>query len=153
MFLSNFENNDIKHAHQRTNQKPHAHNKLPDIQQTNKLFTDFTKFTTKYDAPKNIYADHNFDGVKIISRFSISSLNNTVNDGKKSLDTTETTFYLAQAAPLRTIDLTYKQRENHNNHATSSTIASTTITTTTPTTTTITTTTTTTKKPFLIQIY
>lgn len=164
MFLSNFENNDIKHPLQRTQQKLNT-NKLPDIRTPNKLYADFRKFTTKYDEPKNIYTDHNFDGVKIISRISFSSLNNTENDPKKSLDTTKTTFYLAQAAPLRTIDLTYKQRENAhaNTHATPSTIASTTITTTTTTTTTTSTptidtdttiaTSTTTKQPFLIRIY
>lgn len=153
LFLSNFENNDIKQAHQWTNAKRNS-NRLPDTRSSHKLFADFSKFTTKYDAPKTTYTDHNFDGVKIISRFSISSLNSTEKD-TKSLDTTKTTFYLAQAAPFRTIDLTYKQREHHNKFATPTTIAptATSITTTTTDTTTATSTSTTTTKPFLIQIY
>lgn len=126
----------------------------------NKLLADFSKLAT-LDETKNIYDDHNLDGVKIISRFSFSSLNDTAKD-TKSLDTTKTIFYVAQAEPLRTIDITYKQRDNRNKIATAAPTTTTTrTTTTTPATTTSTTTTTTTtlsttshtKQPFLIQIY
>lgn len=164
LYLSNFENFDIKRLTQRTNdnlQKRNSNAKLPDMRNYNKLLADFSKLAT-LDETKNIYDDHNLDGVKIISRFSISSLNDTVKD-TKSVDTTKTIFYVAQAEPLRTIDITYKLRDNNRNKiatapppppSPTTTTATTTTTTTTATPVTTTTTTiSTTKQPFLIQIY
>lgn len=165
LYLSNFENIDLKRLTQRTHDnlqpKRNSNAKLPDMRNYNKLLADFSKLAT-LDETKNIYDDHKFDGVKIISRFSISSLNDTAKD-TKSLDTTKTIFYVAQAEPLRTIDITYKQRDNRNRIVTAPPPATTTVVTTrttTPATTTTTTptpatptTTATTKKPFLIQIY
>lgn len=167
LYLSNFENLDLKRLTQRTNdnlQKRNSNAKLPDMRNYNKLLADFSKLAT-LDETKNIYDDHKFDGVKIISRFSISSLNDTAKDAK-TLDTTKTVFYVAQAEPLRTIDITYKQRDNRNRVATAAPSpppppTTTVVTTRTPTTTTTTpattittpTTISTTKKPFLIQIF
>lgn len=70
----------------------------------NKILADYSKLAT-HDETKHIYKDYNFDGVKIISRFSISSLNDTSRDTnlfKRATKTTKQTkpFVTSPIPPL-----------------------------------------------------
>lgn len=151
LYLSNFENNDLKQATYRTSEwsrlpvKKRNSNHLPDTSNYNKLLVDYSKLAT-YDETKH-YNDYNFNGVKIISRFSISSLNDTSipiqTNAKPFQTTTATTKTITTTKPTSTKSrkpavqftkfdtIKFQQPENNTKS----------------------TTTTTTTGPFLIQVY
>lgn len=97
LYLSKFERNHLNTDY-RTKESPelpvrkrtiHSNN-FPDMRNYNKLLVDYSKLAT-HDETKDIYKDYNFNGVKIISRFSFSSLNDTSKDTNLLKTTTTTT--------------------------------------------------------------
>lgn len=78
MYLSRFDPHRIN-ENAPSNVRKRTIENFPDMRNYNKILADYSKLAT-YDETKHIYKDYNFDGVKIISRFSISSLNDTSRD-------------------------------------------------------------------------
>lgn len=155
LYLSKFERNHLNTDY-RTKESPelpvrkrtiHSNN-FPDMRNYNKLLVDYSKLAT-HDETKDIYKDYNFNGVKIISRFSFSSLNDTSKD-TNLLKTTTTTTTTTTAKPS-----TSTSRDSIILINSASNIQLTKLNTThvQPETSTKTTITKTTKEPFLIRVY
>lgn len=153
LYLSKFERNHLNTDY-RTKESPelpvrkrtiHSNN-FPDMRNYNKLLVDYSKLAT-HDETKDIYKDYNFNGVKIISRFSFSSLNDTSKD-TNLLRTTTTTTTTAKPS-------TSTSRDSIILINSASNIQLTKLNTThvQPETSTKTTITKTTKEPFLIRVY
>lgn len=153
LYLSKFERNHLNTDY-RTKESPelpvrkrtiHSNN-FPDTRNYNKLLVDYSKLAT-HDETKDIYKDYNFNGVKIISRFSFSSLNDTSKD-TNSLRTTTTTTTTAKPSTSTSRDSIILI-----NSASNIQLTKLNITHVQPETSTKTTITKTTKEPFLIRVY